>query len=469
MQLPETLQDQLHEFRRRVWTIKIVEAVAAAGFGILVAYLVLFGLDRVVGHARLAPRRRSSSRPRRPAPTSRSACTGGSGGTAGSSSSPGCSPGSTRGSATSCWGSSSWPATNSSRRGRRRCARRRSAKSPSDARAAISATPFRILAIGSGCMLAAVPLAVAVVPAGALPGGGRRMPGSGSSPPGAARRATRSPRSRSCPTTWSSPTASRSRSTCKLTDKTVWRPEQGVAQLGAQAAGDRPARRDGRYEFELPSQIDPGQLHVKIGDASQSVRIEPTLRPELTSIVAVVALPAYLGLPQAATKDVRGGAVSLVQGSQATFTATASRELSAAQVDGQPATPAGATVSSPPALIEGSRKIEFRWQDKLGLAGKEPFTLAITGREDEAPSLTCEDLPRQKVVLDSEQLSFKVRAQDDFGIKRVGIDWQGVETAVDRHSRPRASASWRPAATTRTRSSSPARSRPSRWASSRSR
>ena len=56
--------------------------------------------------------------------------------------------------------------------------------------------------------------------------------------------------------------------------------------------------------------------------------------------------------------------------------------------------------------------------------------LSITGREDEAPSLSCEDLPRQKVVLDTELLSFKVRAQDDFGIKQIGIDWQGVDSPI---------------------------------------
>ena len=160
------------------------------------------------------------------------------------------------------------------------------------------------------------------------------------------------------------------------------------------------------------------------------MRIEPTLRPELTSVVASVALPAYLGRPEPQRKDVRGGAVSLVLGSVATFTATASRELRSAQVDGQSLEPGGATVTSPPAKIEGSRKIEFRWQDKFGLAGKEPFTLSITGREDEAPSITCEDLPRQKVVLDTELLSFKVRAQDDFGIKQIGIDWQGIDNPI---------------------------------------
>ena len=47
LRLPDSLQAQLHEYRRRVWTIKMVEAVAAAAFGILVAYLLLFCLDRV--------------------------------------------------------------------------------------------------------------------------------------------------------------------------------------------------------------------------------------------------------------------------------------------------------------------------------------------------------------------------------------------------------------------------------------
>ena len=62
--------------------------------------------------------------------------------------------------------------------------------------------------------------------------------------------------------------------------------------------------------------------------------------------------------------------------------------------------------------------------------GKEPLTISINAREDEAPSLSCEDLPRQKVVIDSETLTFKVRAQDDFGIKVVGIEWKGADKSA---------------------------------------
>ena len=161
------------------------------------------------------------------------------------------------------------------------------------------------------------------------------------------------------------------------------------------------------------------------------MRIEPTLRPELTSVVASVALPAYLGHPEAQCEGRarRGGLAGpgepgdLHRHGQPRAQQRAGRR------------PAGSRPRARPCrarrrLIEGSRKIEFRWQDKFGLAGKEPFTLAVTAREDEAPSLACEDLPRQKVVLDTEQLSFKVRAQDDFGIKHIGIDWQGIENPI---------------------------------------
>jgi hypothetical protein len=217
--------------------------------------------------------------------------------------------------------------------------------------------------------------------------------------------------------------------TASLAGDTVWRPGRGEAQFGGQSPVVAPLR-DGRYEFDLPPQIDPGWLTVRIGDARQRVSIEPTLRPELTSVVAGVTLPPYLGRAGTLQKDVRGGAIAIVQGSLATFAATASRPLRTAQVDGQSQPPAGATIHSPPTRVQGARTIEFRWQDTLGLEGKEPFTLAITGREDEAPSLTCEDLPRQKVVLDSELLSFKIRTQDDFGVKQIGLEWQGVDNPV---------------------------------------
>jgi hypothetical protein len=214
--------------------------------------------------------------------------------------------------------------------------------------------------------------------------------------------------------------------TATLAGDTVWHPARAEAQFEGQAPVAA-ALQDGHYEFDMPSQLDPGWLTIKVGDATRRIKIEPTLRPELTSLVASVTLPEYLGRPGALRRDVRGGAISLVQGSKAAFTATASRTLRSAKVDGQPRTPSGASVETPETAVKDSRKMELRWRDTFGLEGKEPFTLSINGRDDEAPSLACEDLPRQKVVLDSEVLNFKIHAQDDFGVRRVGMEWQGID------------------------------------------
>jgi hypothetical protein len=424
LRLPDSLQGQMHQFRRRVWTIKIVEAVAAAAFGILIAYLFLFGLDRIFdtpGWLRISlfviaalacaniplALHRWVWRQRRLEQLARLLAR-------------------------------KHPRVGDQLLGIIELARNEfeQARSRTLCEAAIRevARDAERRDFGDAipnprhrlwAWLAAVPLTAAVAvfvlyPAAAANAWQRFLAPWGNAPR----------------YTFTSLEQLPSRIVVahgepfsldlQLADKTVWRPAQAVGQLGAQAPVVAPLS-DGRYDFEFPPQLDPGTLNFKIGDAFETSHIEPALRPELTSIVADVQLPKYLGLPAPRTKDVRGGAVSLVKGSQATFTATASRELSSAQVDASPQTPRGAKVASPPTLIASSRKMEFVWKDKLGLAGKEPFSLAITASEDEAPSLTCEDLPRQKVVLDTEQLAFKVRAQDDFGIKQVGLDWKGIE------------------------------------------
>jgi hypothetical protein len=212
----------------------------------------------------------------------------------------------------------------------------------------------------------------------------------------------------------------------RLTEETVTRPAEGIAQVGRQQP-IAASLDEGKYVFELPPLIEPAWLDVRIGDALPHIYLEPMLRPELTALAAEVILPEYLGRPLPERKDVRGGAISLVNGSRVRLTATAGRELATAQVDGQSRPPAGDTITSPPVDVAGARKVVFEWQDQFGLSGREPFTLSIAGHDDEAPSLVCEGLPRQRVVLDSEVLNFQVRARDDFGVKTVGIEWLGVD------------------------------------------
>jgi hypothetical protein len=429
LQLPESLRAQLHDFRRRVWAVKAAEAAGAAAFGVVVAFLLMFALDRAwdtptwlraalfaaaaVGCANMPlALHRWIWRQRRPEQLARLL----------GRTLPGVGD--------QLLGVIELERSESEQaRSRALCeaairqvaedARKR------DFRAAVPNPRHRLWA-----GLVAVPVAAAlglfaVVPAAASNAWARLL-----APWRAVPRYTFAavePLAARVVVAHGEPFSIAAR----LADGTAWRPARGTAQLG-----DQPpvaARlRDGRYEFELPSQIEPVWLSIRIGDARQRVRIEPALRPELTSVVADVTLPDYLGRPKPERKDVRGGAISLVKGSRASFAATASRALSSAQVDGRPRPTAGATVSSAATRVAGSRKLEFRWRDLYGLAGKEPFTLTITGRDDEAPAVSCEGLPRQKVVLDTETLSFKVRAEDDFGVRHIGLEWKGADDPVVR-------------------------------------
>ncbi len=196
--------------------------------------------------------------------------------------------------------------------------------------------------------------------------------------------------------------------TVRLRDDSRRRP-RGTVQLGSQPPVEAELH-DGVYEFSLPSQIAPDSLHVRIGDARQTVELEPMLRPELTDVTAAVTLPEYLGRPEKLEKDVRGGALTVVRGSTATFAITASRDLATATVDDDTLSPSGPSLATVPVNIDESREFTFDWRDKFGLAGREPFTIAITAQDNAPPSLACDSLPRQKVVLVSETLSFKVRA-----------------------------------------------------------
>lgn len=213
----------------------------------------------------------------------------------------------------------------------------------------------------------------------------------------------------------------------ELAEGTQWRPvvAKGDIQHHQSIEG---SLLDSKYVLPLPPLTTTTQLHLRIGDYMQTVNIEPKLRPELSSLDAKVTLPNYLEVTEPQIRDARAGSVSAVVGSTVTLQGSASRALAKATLDGNPLSVNESTfsTSSMEVPLEGKR-VAIEWHDADRLAGREPFHLMLQGRIDEQPSVTVEDLPRKSVVLDSEQISFKIFAGDDFGIKRVGIEWQGLD------------------------------------------
>jgi hypothetical protein len=423
LQLPETLEDQLYQFRKRVWSIKMIEAGAGALFGVLVAFLALFALDRIwetpvwarcglfavaiVSCAAIPlAAHRWIWRNRRLEQLARLL----------SRKHPGVGDQllgiielvrndfEQARSRTLCVAAIQQVAQDAEKR---------------DFRDAVPHPRHRLW-----IAVAAVPVIVVLVLLALFPAAGAnawaRLLGPWLATPRYTFAAVE-PLAERIVVAHGEPFSLG----LKLKPQTITRPQEGFAQLRGQPPVTA-ALADGGYKFDMPPQIAPEALALSIGDWRQRVRIEPLARPELTAAIAEISLPEYLGLPKLQTKDVRGGVLAPVNGSRVRFLATASRELAHFAIDGREETPNGNAAASPPIRVQGTSKVEFRWQDRFGLTGQQPFTLSIMGREDEAPTLSCDGLPRQKVVLDSETLTFKVRAQDDFGVKRVGLEWAGV-------------------------------------------
>lgn len=236
-----------------------------------------------------------------------------------------------------------------------------------------------------------------------------------------------------------------------LAPDSEWQPADGLARFATQPPVTA-TLADGRYRFEFPGQQAPGTVRIQIGDARHQTVVEPTLRPTADRLTATIDHPEYLGIEPRIT-DLRGGALTVVDGSRVTFRFEASRDLSRATLgparpDGTPEPPAAASHSappepaaalpmttrgplaeSPPITVTGPpRTIPFAWTDALGLAGDSGFQVRVEPVPDAAPLVYLQGVERQHVMLAEETVDLEALVDDDFGVRSCGLAWQGEFT-----------------------------------------
>ncbi len=250
----------------------------------------------------------------------------------------------------------------------------------------------------------------------------------------------------------------------KLAADTERRPASGAARL----AGQPPITAElenNSYLFTFPGQQADIPVSLDIGDARQKIKIIPKNRPSVSGIAATVKYPDYLQQPERKV-DLRTGALSTVAGSKVTFHLDLSRAIhsaamgparppkdgfgraateAAAPTDPNAPAPApvgplepaaqvalnasGATITTPEVTV-GNRPLDlpFSWTDELGLAGDSGFSVRIESLEDAAPTAYIQGIDRNKVLLAEEIVEFEVLGEDDFGVKEIGIAWEGEFT-----------------------------------------
>lgn len=217
----------------------------------------------------------------------------------------------------------------------------------------------------------------------------------------------------------------------RLDDASQWQPNQATMQFEGLPSPLTADLEDGVYRFTLPPQLAEVTTKLVVGDYYQSVTLEPKTRPELVGAMAQVRLPDYLQRPEPVQFDVRSGTLAAVQGSQAVINATASRDLDHASINDQAVTVQEASFNTTNLeLAEEESKLSMIWRDHDGLEGKEPFEVTVNPSVDEVPTVLSQDFPRQAVVMDSEQINFQALAADDFGVKKIGISWTGLDDTL---------------------------------------
>ncbi len=219
------------------------------------------------------------------------------------------------------------------------------------------------------------------------------------------------------------PVAENSHLQASLSKDTKWSPETGTAYVsGVRVQADQD---QGNYGFQIPPLKGDSKLKVAIGDALKSITVEPKARPELSSLLATITLPEYLQRTKNVEKDIRGGVVTMVNGSEVSFIGKATRDIVEATANGESIMADGEFISTAPLSVNDSQVMEFAWKDALGLTSKAPMKLKIRAEEDQQPSLMCRRLEKQRVIMEKDVLTFEVDASDDFGIKTIGMEWTG--------------------------------------------
>ena len=131
---------------------------------------------------------------------------------------------------------------------------------------------------------------------------------------------------------------------------------------------------------------------------------------------------------------MRAGVISAPEGSTLTLKVSASQHLQSAEdAQGHPLRVEGSNVIIPNILLEKEpREIELDWMDSDGLAASRPVKIQLEPIEDKQPSIYLRGGENDRYVLEDTSIELEVEAADDFGLREMGVEWQGEKSFLRR-------------------------------------
>ena len=204
----------------------------------------------------------------------------------------------------------------------------------------------------------------------------------------------------------------------------------------------------GTYVFNFPGQQYPGTIVFVVGDLRHECKVLPLQRPSIESATATIHSPDYLQIPEK-TIALNNGVLNVVEGSKVQINITSNRPLRTASFGptkmltpevqheehrSQPSISGNLTINNSIAtsplldVASVAFEIPFHWSDMYGLTGARGFSLRVDTLKDAASTCYLQGIERQKVMLPEETIDFELLAEDDFGLKCTGIEWTGKFT-----------------------------------------
>jgi hypothetical protein len=214
--------------------------------------------------------------------------------------------------------------------------------------------------------------------------------------------------------------------TANVEYRSFWKPRRAFGLWPRQPAVESGVE-GGQIRLQIPGQVENGVLEVRVGDARAGVKVRPTYRPSLQELAAQIQLPDYLHYPEQ-NQVLQNGSLLAVEGSKMAFRGKVSRDLASALMQDGGENPAplkisGDSFTTGQTKPDGLSEFTFNWRDQLGLTNAAPLRLSVQMQPDAAPVPEIVEMPREIAVLNSDVLSIRVQARDDFGVRDFGLSW----------------------------------------------
>jgi len=234
------------------------------------------------------------------------------------------------------------------------------------------------------------------------------------------------------------------------------KPEFATAKYGKSQTKQFPLTND-QYLLEFPGKRERGIVQLKVGDANHDIDVRPVQRPKISTFFQEVTYPKYLQRTQE-RREIGSAQTEILVGSELILIAEADRKLFSAvtnsatflaeiePIDLEEAEIQGidpnqaidpvklnikhrisedSIITDPITINKGTTVLPFSWVDEHGIKGLAPAEITVTSIIDTAPSTFTQGAKKQYVMRYDQILEFEMSAEDNFGLKAAGIEWQG--------------------------------------------